>query len=158
MRHQEWNYAGSGWYYVTICTHERRPFFGDVDGEGVMNLNTLGRMVEEEWCRTPEIRPYVKLDEYSIMPDHVHGIMALYREGVGPEILAKKDHWQSGCLGAIIGRFKAQCAKRIRRTGCSSFEWQRNFHDHVIRNEKDLDRIRSYVRSNPEADAFGRGL
>jgi putative transposase len=84
-----------------------------------------------------------------------HGIIAIDKEGVDSEHLAFKDHWQSGCLGEIINQFKGACTKRIRAI-FPSFSWQRNFNDHIIRNEKDLQRIRAYIWSNPEAEVFGR--
>ena len=157
LRHQGWNYASSGWYFVTICTGEKKPHFGHIDAEGTMHLNAFGMIVEEEWQRTASIRSSVQLDDYRIMPNHFHGILILDNDtAVDPENLAKKDHWQAGCLGAVISRFKEQCTKRIRKAGCLSFAWQRSFYDHIIRNEKDLERIRKYMWENPEAHVFGK--
>jgi len=157
LRHQGWNYAASGWYFVTICVNEKKPVFGNIDSEGNMHLNALGKIVEEEWLRTAEVRSNVELDEYRIMPDHFHGILILENEDAidSPES-EKSGHWQKGCLGAIIGRFKEQCTKRIHKAGSSTFMWQRSFYDHVIRNEKDLERIRAYIQENPQAHVFGK--
>ena len=131
-------------------------FVVQVDDEGQMHFNAFGNIVEEEWLRTPRVRSYVDLDDYCVMHDHLHGILIINREAEYPEDLALKDHWQSGCLGAIISRFKEQCTKRIRQSGCLNFSWQRGFYDHIIRNEKDLERIRGYMQQNPEAHSFGK--
>jgi REP element-mobilizing transposase RayT len=152
LRYQSWNYAGNGWYFVTICTKERMSWFGNIDEKGNMRLNDFGKIIKEEWRKIAEGRSNVELDEYSIMQDHFHGIIAVYNdEALEPDDLPKKDHWQKGCLGVIINQFKGACTRRIRDEGHHSFSWQRNFNDHIIRNEKDLERIRKYIRENPEA-------
>lgn len=152
MRHQGWDYAATGWYFITICTEEKEPIFGSIDDEGNMQLNVYGKIVEAEWKRTTRVRSNVEIDDFSIMPDHFHGILIIEND----EADEREDHWQSGCLGAIIGRFKEQCTKRIRKAGMPSFAWQRSFYDHVIRNEKDLERIRKYIRENPQSEIFGK--
>lgn len=157
MRHQGWNYATTGWYFVTICIKGRSPFFWKLDEEGRMILNECGTIVEQEWLRMAKVKSSLELDEYRIMPDHLHGIVTIDNEDAAdPEELASGDHWQAGCLGAIIGRFKERCTKRIRKEGHPLFSWQRNFYDHVIRNEKDLERIREYIHRNPTAEVFGK--
>ena len=156
MRHQFWNYSDSAWYEITICTKDPIPYFGEADSKGRMRLNTIGNIVKEEWLQTAKLRPSVELDEFCIMPDHFHGIIAIYNDdAVGIDKLAKKDHWQKGCLGSVINQFKGACTKRIRNYQ-PNFSWQRSFHDHIIRNEKDLTRIQRYILSNPEAYVFGK--
>lgn len=160
LRHPAWDYAGSGWYFVTICVRDKACLFGEINDEGGVQLGTIGRIVAEEWQKTPTIRPYVSLDEWVIMPSHLHGILIIDDSCVGaprrgaPTTERDVSHWRSGCLGAIIGRFKETCTKRIRAMGYDDFAWQRNFYDHVIRNEKDLERIRVYIHENPERWAF----
>ena len=156
LRYPSWNYAGSGWYHITICTEGRSPYFGSIDHEGKMHLNSLGKMIKEEWQKVALLRKNIELDEYNIMPDHFHGIVAIYNDdAVEPEHLAKKDHWQKDCLGSVVNQFKGACTRRLREFH-AAFSWQRGFHDHIIRNEKDLERIRMYIRQNPEAEVFGR--
>ena len=150
MRHQGWNYAGHGWYYVTICTNERHLFFGEVDEEGAMHLNAISEIVKECWLLIPHFRSYVELDEWVIMPHHLHGILVINREE--EEKLPRR--WQKGSLGAIVNQFKGATTKHIRAMGGTPFAWQRNFYDHIIRNEKDLKRIRTYIINNPE-ETFG---
>jgi REP element-mobilizing transposase RayT len=81
IRLKGYDYTRAGAYFVTICTHNRECLFGNV-ADGKMILNAFGNIVESEWLRTPEIRLYVELDEYSIMPNHVHGIIIIH-ENVG---------------------------------------------------------------------------
>ncbi len=75
IRLPEYDYAGDGVYFVTICTAKRACIFGQVDGEGVMQLSTFGEIVREEWLRTPEIRAEVEIDEFMVMPNHFHAIV-----------------------------------------------------------------------------------
>ena len=154
LRHRAWNYAGGGWYSVTICTGKHLPCFGTIDREGSMHLNHLGKIVKEEWERIPTLRKNVELDEYCVMPDHFHGIIAIENDNAGDvENLAKKDHWQKDCLGSVINQFKGACTRRIQKLH-TEFSWQRSFHDHIVRNDKDLERIRLYIHQNPEAEIF----
>lgn len=73
----DWDYSWPGVYFVTICTKNRETFFGDVAGDNKMILNNLGRIVVDEWIKTPQIRKNVKLGEFIIMPNHIHGIIII---------------------------------------------------------------------------------
>lgn len=150
-RLQTWDYASPGRYYVTICTKNRIPWFGDVVG-GVMRLSGIGRIVDDEWNKTPRIRSNISLDAYVVMPDHFHGIIEIHSTGVetpcqGVSTGIKK--WQPGCLGSIINHFKRACTVRIRDMHHPNFAWQPRFYDHVIRSDEDLCRIREYIKNNP---------
>ncbi len=166
-RLRDWDYALPWWYYVTICTHERQCIFGTVVNDE-MQLNDIGKIVHEEWTNTPTIRPEIELDEFVVMPNHVHGIVII-GESVGAtgsvarkgkqgssiiratQRVAPTKTLVSGSLGAVIGQFKSKAAKRInviRETQGVSV-WQRSFHDHIIRNDADLHRIRTYIANNP---------
>jgi len=144
MRHKYWDYANGGWYFVTICTKDRACLLGDIDPQGLFRLSPIGEIVSEEWQKTPTIRTNVELDEWIIMPNHIHGILIVDSDNEDD-----RRKLTSGCLGAIVGRFKDVCTRRIRRDGFINFEWQRNYYDHIIRNERDLDRIRLYINNNP---------
>jgi REP element-mobilizing transposase RayT len=80
IRLQEYDYSFPGWYYVTICTHEKNNLFGKIKN-GNVTLNEIGKIVEEEWTKTKEIRKNVDLDYYIIMPNHLHGIIILNGRG-----------------------------------------------------------------------------
>jgi putative transposase len=152
-RLQGWDYASAGWYFVTLCTRDRTCWFGDiVDGD--MCLSEAGLIVAEEWQKTAEIRPNVELDQWIVMPNHLHGILVITGEAAAaPKPLA---HWsaksiprlQAGSLGAIIGQVKSVCTKRIRAAGYPDFAWQGRFYDHIIRDESSLSRIREYIVGN----------
>jgi len=152
-----WDYGSPGFYYVTICTRNFQPYFGEVV-EGEVILSPIGEIVAEEWKKTERIRQNVKLDEWVIMPNHIHGIIEILatdvvetpRRGVSTknkEIC--KSTLKPNSLGSIIGQFKSICTKRIRSSGHPGFAWQPRFYDHIIRNDEFLHEIRRYIRDNP---------
>jgi REP element-mobilizing transposase RayT len=112
-----------------------------------MILSAVGKAVAEEWQRIPLAHPRVSLDEWVIMPDHVHGILIFGEET--PELLPKGTGLLAGSLGAVIGQFKSKCTKRIWKARHRDFNWQDRFHDQIIRNERALHEIRQYIRENP---------
>jgi len=148
-RLRDCDYRQQGVYFITICTHRQACLFGEVI-DGAMQLNQLGRIVEQEWQRTAVLRPYVDLDAFVVMPNHFHGVIVIVEEntvaGGSAKLLAARS------LGAIIGQFKGSVTKRIRsQEGLQGIMvWQRNYHDHVVRNDKSLQRIREYIAYNPE--------
>jgi REP element-mobilizing transposase RayT len=157
-----WDYSREGLYFVTICTHNRVHCFGEVIA-GEMVLSPIGKIVAEEWQKTPLIRPNVELDAWILMPNHSHGIVMIMhqmqiseppvetpRRGVSttnPD--APIARLQPNSLGAIIGQFKSVCTKRIWAAGFRDFAWQPRFYDSIIRNERSLVRIREYIINNP---------
>jgi REP element-mobilizing transposase RayT len=157
IRLKDYDYSQAGAYFITICTYNKKCMFGKVlDQE--MQLNEYGKVVTEEWLRTAEIRPNVELDEFIIMPNHIHGIVAIIESCVGatgrspkgevPSPLPKGP--TSSSIGAIMAGFKSAVTRRVnelRSTRCEPV-WQRNYYEHVIRNEHDLDEIREYIINN----------
>ena len=162
-----WDYSTPWWHYVTICTKNFRNWFGEIK-KGKIILNDLGKIVEEEWLKTMEIRTNVDLDYYVIMPNHFHGnIIIMDVETSRRDVLKENETGQRpvstqlkpNSLGSIIGQFKSICTKRIHKLGFSEFQWQPRFYDHIIRNEEDLSRIREYIQNNPlkwELDEYFR--
>ena len=129
IRLSSYDYSWPGWYFVTICSHNRDCIFGEVV-EDTMCLNTFGKIAEEEWLRTLIIRSWVKLDDYVVMPGRPYKLT-------------------SSSLGSIIGQFKSVSAKRINKL-CSTSGvsvWQRSYYDHIMRND-DLHHIREYIANN----------
>ena len=156
-----WDYSGAGWYFVTICTRGRECVFGDVVN-GEMRLSSVGEIVADEWRKTPTIRPNVELDEWIVMPNHLHGIIVITypvettRRVVSTELSRRvvstrqqSSRLLSNSLGSIIGQIKSVCTKRIRLSGCHEFDWQERFHDEIIWNELALNNIRKYIVDNP---------
>ena len=151
-----WDYTANAYYFVTICTHERQPFLGEI-ANGQMILTDAGRIVDEEWQRTADVRPDAVLDEYVVMPNHVHAIIVLNRAESLLRATSEKTSQRdvstprliAGSLGAIVNQFKGICTKRVRDAGVTDFGWQPRFYDHIIRDEQSLDRIRQYVADNP---------
>ena len=140
---------------MTVCTNGRECLLGDIIN-GEMKLNGWGKIVREEWLGTETVRPNVKLDTFIIMPNHLHGIIHLTNVGatrrVAPTARKRPCGPAAGSVGAILGQFKSITTKRINK-GCPNAGisiWQRNFYDHVIRGEEELEKIREYIVYNPE--------
>ncbi len=153
-----YDYTQPGAYFITICTHERAYLFGAVvDGE--MRLNEWGEIVRDEWFKTGQIRPYVQLcdDELVITPNHIHGMIWIVGDGVGaqrrcaPSFTTPPANVVPGSVGAIVRSFKSGVTKRINelRNAPGAPVWQRNYYEHIIRDERALDAIRRYIDENP---------
>ena len=142
-----WDYAGSGWYFVTLCTDRRARVLCDIRS-GSVCLSAIGQIVADEWERTPQVRSNVVLDAWVIMPDHLHGILRIL-PGVVDDRTAPPSRLLRGSLGAIIGQFKSLSTKRIRAAGHRDFAWQSRYYDKVIRDPDHLDRARWYIAANP---------
>ncbi|MDH4222848.1 MAG: transposase [candidate division Zixibacteria bacterium] len=152
IRLKDYDYSQAGRYFVTICTQNCECIFGKVVN-GNMRLNKFGRVVETEWRKTPAIRNTVKLDAFIVMPNHFHGIVIIVDDvpvgatrRVAPTV---SPILKSNTLGAIIGQIKSIVTKKIHRMGLGHFRWQRNYWEHVIRNEDKLFKIRQYIQNNP---------
>lgn len=148
----DWDYSWAWWYYVTICSYKRECLFGEILGD-IMELNDIGKIVNEEWLKTPSIRPELELDDYVIMPNHLHGIVIINdtkRVPVGTHGRASL-HRAPRSLGSFVAGFKSSATKRINtvRATARAPMWQERFHDHIIRNDADLARIRTYIANNP---------
>jgi REP element-mobilizing transposase RayT len=147
-RLKEWDYSENGYYFVTICTKGKKCLFGKVN-DGKMYLSEIGKMVAKEWKKTEKIRKNVKLDQWIIMPNHLHGIIIIRNNNV-------EAFWNNSniCtknvanLSSIIRGFKSAVTKSVYNLGYSNFSWQSRFYDHIIRNEKYLLKIREYIINN----------
>ena len=144
-----WDYSRAGGYFITICTDKRQSHFGHI-ADGQMRLSPIGDIVAAEWQRTAELRSHVILDAWVVMPNHLHGIIVIQKDGVPQSVDgAGASSLKSGSVGAIIGQIKTVCKKRIKAMGVRTFDWQPRFHDHIIRDDADLARIREYIVNNP---------
>ncbi|WP_287417903.1 transposase [Oceanithermus sp.] len=168
----DYDYRTPGVYFVTVVTRGRACLFGEVD-EGGMNVNAAGRMVEGWWLALPGKFACVSLDAFVIMPNHFHGLLELNAESpvgadprvgphprVGPEETGAHTgaplQRKTASLPEIMRWFKTMTTnayvRGVRDEGWPRFEgrlWQRSYHDRIVRDETELDRLREYIASNP---------
>jgi putative transposase len=159
-RLQNWNYASPGLYFITICTKNRKRYFGEITND-TMTLNDLGLFVQSEWIKSPELRPDMNLElgEFVVMPNHFHGIMMIgenefNRVDGGRDAMhrvstcANKFGPKSKNLGSIMRGFKSSVTTYSKKLNVE-FGWQERFHDHIIRNHDEFVRISNYILNNP---------
>lgn len=149
-----YDYSQNGAYFITISTHRKQNLFGEIIDEEI-KLNEFGRIVEDEWLRTAKMRSNIVLDEFVVMPNHVHGIVIIQRECRGTlqraPTFEEFGQLTSDSIPSIIRGFKSAVTKRINelRQTLRIPVWQCNYYEHAIRDENDLDSIREYIRYNP---------
>jgi putative transposase len=147
------DYSGPGLYFITLCTADRECLFGKIRN-GKMYLNDLGRIVDEEWIRSPEVRSELQMDQWQVMPDHFHGIVRIRPYHTQPLGCCRGDRpvaLKGRSLGSFVGGFKAITTKRINelRGRPGKPVWQRNYDEHIIDNDQEWDRVRRYIEDNP---------
>ena len=155
MRLRGHDYSTPGAYLITACTHERLLLFGRVN-DCKMEANRLGTIVEDSWSELPNHYGNVSLDAFVLMPNHVHGVIVIEDEstvvaaGFKPAFTAAEATRQHA-VPEIVRAFKTFSARKINamRATPGKQVWQRGFYDHVIRGERELDRVRAYITDNP---------
>ena len=174
---KEYDYTSPAEYFITICTYRREYLFGEIIKDEVV-LNSFGLIVQEEWLRTAEIRGDVELDLFVVMPNHIHGIITLIEHGrgtlqrqfVGANCHSPQEENANNLSinGAYIDKplqrpkfyspsrtivrgLKSVSTKKINllRNTPQQPIWQRNYYEHIVRNDKDLNNIREYIINNP---------
>ena len=166
IRLKGYDYSSPGEYFITICTNNRECVFGDVINSKMV-LNNLGEIARKEWLNTENIRDNVKLDVFVIMPNHMHAIFRITHSVVGANgdsplqqrhrIMDQNDKVTSSfkspskTVGAIVRGYKGAVTTRINRLYPTPREkiWQRNYYEHIIRDDESLYRIRNYIKNNP---------
>jgi putative transposase len=148
IRLKGYDYSGEGAYFLTICVQGHACLFGDIS-DGHMVLNDAGWAAAESWEWLAAQYDYVELDQWVIMPNHMHGVIVV--TGRGGSRTAPTSGIKQKPLGRLIGAFKTVSAKRINelRNTPGAPVWQRNYYEHIIRNERSLNRIREYIVNNP---------
>jgi putative transposase len=164
-----WDYGSNGAYYITICTKDREHFFGEIvhnvetqniasqniASQNVVSQNVaslrksaIGEIAYNNWLNIPDHFPFVELDEFVIMPNHMHGVLFINK--------INKDNWQlnkfgvqSQNLASVIRGYKAS-VKTYATINAIKFDWQPRYYDHVIRNEKEYLNISGYIVNNPD--------
>lgn len=162
IRLPDYDYTQSGAYFITICVQDRICRFGEIVNGKVL-LNVIGEMVHVEWEKLNRRFPMIELDEFVIMPNHLHGIVHIKGEktldshGRRPSISeSTKGEVCKPALGDIVGAFKSittnEYISGVQGLDWPRFKkrlWQRSYYDHIIRNEKELNEIREYIENNP---------
>ena len=153
-----YDYSSAGAYFVSIVAQGRLCLFGRVvDGE--MRLNGAGEMVRRVWDGMPDRFPFIGLDEFVVMPNHVHGVI-FFRQVLATEGVAAMASTgapaRAPTFGEVVGAFKSvttvEYGRGVREAGWQRYDerlWQRNFYERVIRNERELNLIREYIVRNP---------
>lgn len=150
-RLRNWDYSSDGTYFITIMTKNRQCFWGEINS-GKMILNDLGTIIQRNWDEIPHHFPFIKLDEMIVMPNHIHGILMIETPNLGVSAIKNANNqkqWKPGTIGVVINQFKRICTINSRKIN-PEFGWQSRFHDHIIRNDNDLNRIRKYIKDNPQ--------
>jgi len=164
IRLKNYNYSNIGSYFITVCAYNHECLFGDIE-DGRMQLNNCGRIIESEWLRSSEIRKEIELDIYQTMPNHFHAIVFIlesstnkrkkldvYMVGAnGHSPLRNRLAMKSKSLSSLMVGFKSSVKLKINkfRNTPGVPIWQRNYYDHIIRNENELNQIREYIINNP---------
>lgn len=159
IRLKEYDYTQPGAYFITFCTYQRMHLFGNVvDGE--MVLNDAGKIARDEWFKTAELRPYVKLyeDEFIIMPNHGHGIIwivddvgARRRRARTDDVIEKFGNPVKGSIPTIVRAYKSAVTYAVNaaENQRGAVLWQKNYYEHIIRNDRELNNIGWYIVNNP---------
>jgi REP element-mobilizing transposase RayT len=140
-----YDYAQPGAYFVTVVTHGRRPLFGAVRGEEMV-ANAAGRALWRVWSDLPKRFAGIEIDEFVVMPNHVHGLLWL----IAPTAPSPQPDRGSVSLGDVVGAFKSIGAREANRIlGRNGALWQRNYYERIVRNDAELNALRKYVVENP---------
>jgi REP element-mobilizing transposase RayT len=145
LRIKDYDYSLSGFYFITICTQRRKKLFGNIK-DGEMIINNLGKAILDVWNSLPYRFPSISIDIFVVMPNHIHGIIIVGAQFIAPESCIPGN---SPKLGQVVRTFKAVSTYKVRKNLDPDFAWQRNYYEHVIRNEESLNRIREYIITNP---------
>jgi REP element-mobilizing transposase RayT len=150
VRLKDYDYSQFGSYFVTLCVQGKEFLFGDVKN-GTVVLSPIGKIAQEHWMEIPNHFSNVTLDEFIIMPNHLHGIICIQPVGAQNFVPLRNQFKKiiPKSIGTIIRAYKSSVTHWCNKNGYSSFKWQRNFYERVIRNENELNRIREYIVTNP---------
>lgn len=176
-RLKNWDYGANGGYFITICTQNRKHFFGKII-EKQFIASEIGTLAEKFWMEIPQHFPHVELGNFVVMPNHVHGILIIDKNGesgIGESVqtlhcnvsenespvqtlhcnvsINKNEQManispKSGTISTILRSYKSVVTKNARFIR-ADFGWQPRFHDHIIRNAPEWERIQTYIENNP---------
>jgi REP element-mobilizing transposase RayT len=149
IRLKNYDYSKNGAYFVTVCVRNKECVLGNIIN-GKMVLSETGKIVSEYWFEIPKHFHNVKLDEFCVMPNHIHGILLLNNVGVQnfEPLRNKFQHIIPKSIGSIIRTYKTAVTHWCKQNDYNFF-WQRNYYEHIIRNENELSEISEYIFNNP---------
>ncbi|WP_323027329.1 transposase [Gelidibacter japonicus] len=176
-RMPNWDYGSDAAYFITICTQDRKWFFGNINDQKMV-LNASGQVAHDVWMQIPQQFPYVALGNFVVMPNHVHGILVIDKMGYSSSavetrliaslpppsapsvpsttspkspggITGNKNPMFHDNISRIIRWYKGRCTFEIKKN-VAAFGWQSRFHDHVIRNDLSYQKIAQYIVDNPK--------
>ena len=152
-----YNYSSAGAYFITICTKNKECFFGDVVNKK-MEYSKIGEMANRFWLEIKNLHNFIVLDEWIVMPNHVHGILFIKNDDSNStHPVVETYHWHVSTFGKmtkrsisiIINHYKGILKKWCNKNGHGNFNWQPRFHDRIIRDELELNNERQYILNNP---------
>lgn len=155
IRLQNYDYSQHGAYFVTICTQNRACLFGQICN-GKMNLNKAGQMIEQWYIELENKFQDIKCGDFICMPNHVHFIIV--NVGIDPRCVCTEDHqtFKGNALSKVVQWFKTMTTNSyihgVKNENWTPFYkrlWQRNYYEHIIRHDADLERIQQYIQNNP---------
>lgn len=153
-RGKDFNYDQNGWYFITICTKDKINYFGEIKSDKIL-LSEIGKITLWCWKEIPKHFENIELDEFMIMPDHIHGIIKInntFLKSVGNADLRslqnKENNRTKMQLSLIIHGFKSSVTRMVHKNFI--FEWQKSYYDRIIRNEKEYLAIKQYIKDNPK--------
>ncbi len=164
-----WDYSSDGFYFVTICTKNFKEYFGKIEN-GEIKLSKIGEIAQKFWLEIPKHFPFVALDEFVVMPNHVHGILIIEREDCNIETRHGTENVETrhgaslprgsdfecqqnfgplkkNSISLMVNHYKG-AVKRFCNKNNIHFFWQSRFYDHIIWTENELEKIREYIRNN----------
>jgi len=148
LRKLGWDYSSTATYFITINLDFNSSKFGTVTKEGIQ-LNELGKLVKTKWESIPEHAPTIKLGEFVIMPDHIHGIIHFTASDDASRTTSAKFGSQRKNLPAAIRGFKSGFTSLVRPS-FPSFAWQIGYHDRILFSQDEIVRGENYIRNNPQ--------
>lgn len=140
------NYDSEGCYFITICIKDRYKLFGKIENNN-MYLSDFGIMANVLWNEIPIHYSDIKLDEYIVMPDHIHGILFIVGNSHACSLPTRKQNQK---LSIVIGSYKSAISKEINKI--ISFEWQKSFFDKIVRSEKEYLILKKYIKENSKEE------
>ena len=153
-RYPHWDYSQRGFYFVTICAKSMKHYFGEIKSK-IMNLSQIGFIVFKNWKSIPSHHPQPQISEFVVMPNHIHGIIEISkgRDALHASQSSTMEYKnvfgsQKGNLSSIIRGFKSSVKSECKK-GNIDFEWQPKFYDRIVRDQKELNKIKTYIMENP---------